>query len=337
MKIDVCDSGISPDTIKKIDNQSLFKYGWKSNTAIGTEQGHWNYSFTPKSSTWQREVWTSLREIDRADDSTFTESLYYPFWLKAIELFGERRLCRGYVNGYTYGTDAFLHTDVNYKEYPADHGCNMETVMFYLNSEWKLDFGGETVFAKNGEIIKSVIPKQGRVIRFSGNILHGARPISRSCYHLRQVLVFKTVVDQHPTEPAIEFIKELALHIPHSKTTLFDHLYYTYEILKVLEMPRHICLAGLFHSVYDTEFFTAGLSITREDIVNIIGVRAEELVHQFCTLRPRKQAILAEDTPNREALAAIEYANLIEQSERLNINSEYLSAVKPLMEKVNGS
>ena len=65
------------------------------------------------------------------------------------------------------------------------------THLIYLNEEWNIDWGGETVFVINGEIEKAVIPKYGRLIIFPGNIYHAARSVSKFCPVARQIIVFK--------------------------------------------------------------------------------------------------------------------------------------------------
>jgi hypothetical protein len=329
-RIDIVDAAVTAEQIQPfITNPLHFKFGWPSNIKLGPDQGHWNYTFT-KYVSIEKEIETALQATDLSVD---LDPVYQPFWDATVSLFGPRRLCRGYFNGYTYGTDAYLHRDVDYSKFPADRECNMETVLFYLNDEWDPNYGGETVFVEKENIIKSVLPKQGRAICFDSNIYHGARPLSRKCFKLRQVLVFKTAVDTYPEKAALDFIYKLTYDVPHSGMTLFEHLSETYQIMITMGFPRYACLAGLYHSVYDTEFFNAGLNISREEVKSLIGEKAEGLVYQFCTLRPRKQHILASDTDNQYALAAIEYANLIQQSERIRIDGAYVSALKNIIKK----
>jgi len=329
-RIDVVNQAVTAEQIQPIiTSPPHFKFGWPSNSSLGPDQGHWNHTFTKYVSV-AKEIETALQATDLSND---LDPVYKPFWDASVNLFGPRRLCRGYFNGYTYGTDAYLHRDVDYKKFPSDHECTMETILFYLNSEWDPNYGGETVFVEGEDIIKSVLPKQGRVICFDSSVYHGARPLSRKCFKLRQVLVFKTVVDTYPEKAALDFIYNMTYNTPHSGATLFEHLSETYEIMKTMEFPRYVCLAGLYHSVYDTEFFNAGLNISRDQVTNLIGKKAEELVYQFCTLRPRKQHILASNTDNQYALAAIEYANLIQQSERIRIDPAYISALKNIIKK----
>lgn len=62
------------------------------------------------------------------------------------------------------------------KPHIDSHSPNGVTYMVYVNPEWDVSMGGETIFIENGEIIGSVVPKFGRLLMFSGDILHSARP-----------------------------------------------------------------------------------------------------------------------------------------------------------------
>lgn len=331
-KVYYIDNAIPVEMLEQLTKHTQFSYGWKSTQSIPLEQqGHWNVLLTPGQFRSANERDIALQGTDLSET---LETHIKPFWEKAVELFGPRRLCRAYMNGYTYGTDAYLHPDTDYKEYPQDHDCKMETIMFYINSKWDPNYAGETVFVENGDIFSSVLPKPGRVVCFDSEVLHGARPLSRACYLLRQVLVFKTVVDKHSEETAREFLTNLTKQIPHSMGLFYDHLSNTCEILKALRQQRYVCLAGLFHSIYDTEYFQTELNIAREQIQSIIGKRAENLAYQFCTLRPRKQHILSSQTPNQYELAAIEYANILEQSERADIKDlDYINQLKVIIKR----
>ena len=67
------------------------------------------------------------------------------------------------------------------------------TIMFYLNKIWDMSYAGETIYTDptRSEIIKSIIPKPGRVAVFNGFIPHCAREVSRTCVELRMVATFK--------------------------------------------------------------------------------------------------------------------------------------------------
>ena len=119
---------------------------------------------------------------------------------------------------------------------------------------------------------------------------------------------------------------------PHSMRTLTAHLIGTAELLERWGNAEPICTAGLFHSIYGTEYYkrqTADLSL-RPMISARIGERAEELAWLFCACDrlalPRLAAtgdrrltgrllvepvVLSDET--LRALAEIEIANALEQ------------------------
>tara|TARA_R100001591_G_scaffold26325_1_gene36272 strand:- start:349 stop:1206 length:858 start_codon:yes stop_codon:yes gene_type:complete len=111
--------------------------------------------------------------------------------LKELHMFDLLKLERVYASANPYGTIHESHTD--YSEQTAG-GI---TLMYYLNNHWVLDNAGETVFydANNQDILKSVIPKPGRVVVFNGSIKHCARDVRRDLADLRMVLTFKYLIN----------------------------------------------------------------------------------------------------------------------------------------------
>ena len=119
----------------------------------------------------------------------------------------------------------------------------------------------------------------------------------------------------------------------HSGRTLFDHLKGTYDVLRDWNCPEHVCLAGLFHSIYGTNVFHHKSVDFKErpTIKALIGSRAEHLVYLFCVIDRPKVFLDAQnmfqrhlwDRHNcqlvsvpkevRDALVEIEAANLLEQ------------------------
>ena len=101
-------------------------------------------------------------------------------------LINTHSLDRPYASGYLYGTHHEMHTDGK-----DENDCF--TIMFYLNKIWDMSYAGETIYTDptRTEIIKSVIPKPGRVAVFNGFIPHCAREVSRTCVELRMVATFK--------------------------------------------------------------------------------------------------------------------------------------------------
>ena len=70
----------------------------------------------------------------------------------------------------------------------------------------------------------------------------------------------------------------------HSGGTLYDHLMATAAILETWNAPDYVCKAGLFHSIYGTEYFKdAVLPVSeRERVRTLIGADAERIAYVFC-------------------------------------------------------
>jgi hypothetical protein len=103
----------------------------------------------------------------------------------------------------------------------------------------------------------------------------------------------------------------------HSGRTLFDHLKGVHDLLRDWDNPTDVCLAGLFHSIYGTKVFKHQSMSDRGELVNMIGVKAELLVHTFATGdRPLFESV--EDKKLRAQLMEIEAANLLEQGGNAN-------------------
>ncbi len=74
--------------------------------------------------------------------------------------------------------------------------------------------------------------------------------------------------------------------LSHRQGNFLQHLVGVYEILLAWGCSEKICAAGLFHSIYGTEYFGTSLvnDEYRGDIQNLIGPESEALVYAFCRL-----------------------------------------------------
>lgn len=101
-----------------------------------------------------------------------------------------------------------LYNSFSYGDCPKPHIDSYSktglTYLIYMNPFWKIEWSGETVFiGDDNEIITSIMPKMGRVIKFNSNIIHCARPPVKDAIEKRYSLVFQT-------EPVEEYsIKDL--------------------------------------------------------------------------------------------------------------------------------
>ena len=94
---------------------------------------------------------------------------------------------RAYTNVAGYGDVLFTHADC----LPGQRDI---TALWFICSEWDIEWGGETVFFDgDGEIACAVRPRPGRLVLFDGDILHAGRPPSRICFHPRYTLAIKLV------------------------------------------------------------------------------------------------------------------------------------------------
>lgn len=87
-----------------------------------------------------------------------------------------------------------------------------------------------------------------------------------------------------------DFLLGLVGEVRHSGRPFYAHLKGTFDILYEGHQPKHLCLAGLFHSIYGTRHFKhQALSFNQRGLVaHLIGNEAEHLAYVFCvTDRPR--------------------------------------------------
>jgi SM-20-related protein len=320
------------DDIKRTYVDRGLSYGWKSNIKKDYDYGHWNNMILPNS------------KVINYDHSELPYIDFHPavkeLWEHVQEIIGERKLVRAYVNGYTYGTDAYYHIDDEWLFDEFGDDITSETVLIYLNDEWNRDWGGETsIIDDNDNFLASVFPAKNRCLIFDSNLWHRAGSVSRMCPELRSIVVFKTAGPEY-NRPHVQWIKDRTEGIPHSSTDLFHHLYNTAMTIESMKgVPHHIINAGLYHSIYGTEYFDPELEVTKEEVIEQIGEKAENLVHLFCTLKNRYDSIL-NNTGNWDAethfgLLLLELANMLEMMERQAPSEERNKRVEALDAAIN--
>jgi hypothetical protein len=112
----------------------------------------------------------------------------------------------------------------------------------------------------------------------------------------------ETLSSEFPRRAAIEpMIRELEARgagtTRHSGRTFIHHLVGTWRILAIWGHPAPLCNAGLFHSVYGTQYFRQGhFSADERDVIRgLIGEDAEEIAYLFCALDRSELARAARD------------------------------------------
>ena len=118
--------------------------------------------------------------VDEVNDNGFEWLL--PIWnnakrkLKLEDTYDVHNFDRVYMNAHTFGIEPHLHHD------DGDY-----TMIYYPYMGWKKEWSGGTMI--DGEMCDYV---GNRLVMFPASEKHQAMPVSRDCYQLRSVIVFKT-------------------------------------------------------------------------------------------------------------------------------------------------
>lgn len=243
----------------------------------------------------------------------------------------DMRISRAYINLSTAQDVYHYHID-------SDVDADM-TLLYYFNTVWDPSWEGETHFSDKycKEILHSISIIPGRVVTFSATIPHKSSGPAFFSPEFRYVLTIKFHTKNHVgyykcfpigdlfldgeisisefEQDAINFLRNTTWGIRHSGTEFFDHCVNVYKILKRQNQPLYICLAGLFHSAYGTEFYKKFQLEDREVLQSLIGQQAEELVFNFCTLSDRDKILLSPEWADPDPVI-ISYANLLDEITR---------------------
>ena len=310
--------------------ESGMKFGWKSNKDKSYDHGHWTHNIFYPNPFHPIDVYNSPYIVHHPEIASVWE-------LVRTKFDGPRALGTVYLNGYTYGTDAYIHIDNTGYLNREGAEINCETAVLYTNDSWTADWAGETVILdEHNEIEASVLPKPGRILIFDGLKPHGARPVSRACPELRQTLAFKAINPQVESPAANFLIKEMRDVVVNRKA-YFELLYDGSKHAAALTEDKDISTATLFRGVYGLEELPLDKGFTREQIKELIGERAEYLVHEFSKMKERKKALhLNEnfyDQKTLEDLLIMQYCDIRESYTGYNYAEH--TYILELRQKVN--
>ena len=141
-----------------------WKYDYSSNRAVSPSRhwhvlcGHNSTEIISNGFEWVMPIWTSAM---------------YKYKLK--ENFNVNTYTRIYMNGHTHGIEPVMHTD----------DCDF-TMIYYPRMDWKPEWGGGTLI--DGQFVPYV---GNSLVIFDADLPHMAMPVTRECYELRTVVVFK--------------------------------------------------------------------------------------------------------------------------------------------------
>ncbi|MGY8865324.1 MAG: 2OG-Fe(II) oxygenase [Methylophagaceae bacterium] len=148
-----------------------------------------NYPEDPKTDVGSIPDWPEIpafnQQIYPPQSSTASDSVWSMIYNAVAQLIPfELEVGEILVNG-----QQFIHNTTPHSDCDCDNGISW---IYYVNREWKDEYGGETVIQLDGEW-KKVYPKPGRVFLFKGKIPHHGLPPNDSYKGLRATLVYKTM------------------------------------------------------------------------------------------------------------------------------------------------
>jgi len=262
------------DTLARFISTEPLAYGSRSNFKTDPH-GHWSRDFVAAGPHNLADV-ADLLETQAGVAPVhaawnFVRDAHLPEYL----------LVRCYLNGYTYGTDGYFHTD---SERPDEW-----TSIIYVNDYWEPDWAGETVFlGASADIAKAVLPRPNRAVIFPSSTQHAGRAVSRKCTILRKTLIFKARKRRGDDFEKLSFFlrKAGAAGRRHQTGTLHDHLVRTFSIMQAKGLDLSVCFAGGLHAIYGTNAIGPGI-LTRDEqaeVVSQFGQYAEELAYLFSVL-----------------------------------------------------
>lgn len=114
--------------------------------------------------------------------------------------------------------------------------------------------------------------------------------------------------------------------IPHRDDNLLAHSIRVSGMLYSYGRSMDEVKAGLFHSIYGTEFQMYKIHISRQEVQDVIGENSEHIVNLFCTLNDRVNTILygkGLSEPDKTNLRWLEYCNIKDQDPEAQILKEF--------------
>lgn len=175
----VLDRDVLRDLQDEITNRSTWQSGWNMTL---TDSPDWN---------WHQSLANDVKGMSSDSDNSSIIGNLTPSQKTLWDLVDRiifdvtsvrHKLDRFYSNAHTYGQDGQIHTDDGHI-----------TALFYP-MPWNIKHEGGTAFY-NEDITDSIAYasyKENRLVIFDAKIPHRAMPVTRDCYELRSIVVYKT-------------------------------------------------------------------------------------------------------------------------------------------------
>ena len=162
------------------------------------KQIHWKYDYQSDKRVGPNKHWHVLcgKNAEQCENAGYiwADEMFDMFKIKLG--FKDKYMVEDYVriycNAHTHGLEPHMHTD-----------DGNFTMIYYPRLDWESDaWGGGTLI--DGQLVPY---KGNRLVVFDAYLDHKAMPVSRECYELRSVVVFKCNVKDGNRE-RLDFYKE---------------------------------------------------------------------------------------------------------------------------------
>jgi SM-20-related protein len=183
LRIEIYDDFFEPpewQALMRLTGDVKWRDGWKS-SRDAPEYTQFNCDFTGTAAANREEA----KDRIRAEYANALLTAWDAIQLRAIR--APHALLRCYANLSRYGIDGMPHRDTD-KANAEDLTC----LLYCVQGPWPLEWGGETVLCQGDEIVKSVMPRENRLLLFPSSMVHIARGVTRACFEQRIVLVWKS-------------------------------------------------------------------------------------------------------------------------------------------------
>ena len=180
--VDVFDNVLEPHVAELIDMEMR-------------QKNHWHYDYNSHKEGINKHWHVLCGHEKIANDWDFLSPIWETAKLKydfenRYDIMGFKRV---YMNSHTFGIEPHMHTD--------DGDL---TMMYYPILDWEPEWlGGTAIWNDAGNEIEKYVNYIGnRLFVFDAKLNHQAMPVSRQCYRLRSVVVFKTWKEPDYTDNA---------------------------------------------------------------------------------------------------------------------------------------
>lgn len=259
---------------------------------------NWQYGWTGTPESLERYYNTGISDAGGKNRQTVSTPVALSSVVGKLKHRPTDRLIRAYFNKTIAGMEPAAHRDTRIR-----HGTDY-TVVVYLVPLWETVWGGETlVYEDDGNALAATV-RPGRVVTLMSGKLHQAKAATALCPIERVVAVFKYAQDSSVENFMLSRGWDTVKHTMGYTKTFAEHLLETGALLARAGAPEYLVAAGALHAVYGTEFFKLPNPPTRAEVEALVGAKAEQLVHAFCTT-PRAEA----KSVGSVALQAMAWAN----------------------------